>query len=123
MRQFERWGIVLKKSRYRVVVLDEKCGMIETLLFHDFFSPGSVFNYLIEQKNVSNFVISRASLSFVPLHVARADIFFLHSLIDFVTRAAPIGSCVQGIFSLFQFLYEKEEFWFSEKNKKYILFK
>lgn len=123
MKQYRSSGIVLKKQRNFVLFLDQQMGIINIVCFFEKLFLGSLYEYCIEQLGEENYKISEIELVFMPLQIARADLDFLHYLIYFVQQTAPIGSCVEGLFSLFQYMYSLQESWFSRRHKQYMLFK
>jgi hypothetical protein len=114
-------GIVLFQNETLVSLVDECCGRMTARSFFPLLVSG-VYMYDLEYF-AKHHVIKQQELSFLPLQIIHEDFFFLHHVFEIALLFAPVGSCVQGLFGLLLWVYDKPSSWFSEKHKKFVLFK
>jgi uncharacterized membrane protein YqjE len=114
-------GIILFQNDTRVSLVDECCGRITARSFLPLLVSG-MYTYDLEYFAQQQYV-KQQELFFLPLQIIHEDFLFLHHLFEIALLFAPVGSCVQGLFGLLLWVYDKPSCWFSEKNKKFVLFK
>ena len=114
-------GIVLYQNNTQASLIDECCGRVEVCSFSALM-VGGMYEYALESY-AKQHVVRQQELLFLPLQIIHEDFLFLHHIFEVMLLCAPVGSCVQGVFSLFLWLYNKPALWFSDKHKKFILFK
>ncbi len=117
-------GIILlpaNATRKRTVLLDRSDGKIEAFLTRD-VCAGSVISY---QKNIFNnmYFISEVNIEYIPLSLAFHDILFLHHVLELCYYFIPVGSCIEGLFEVFEWIYLHSDEILSDKVKKYAVAK
>lgn len=118
-------GVVLNYvafSKYKIALLDKKCGRIEGILSGFDVHSGALITYN-SHHNKSQYFISDIKMQLMPLALARIDMLFLHHVVELVYYFAPVGSCVEGVFDLLMFFYVVEHEWMSMQFKKFFLLK
>ncbi len=118
-------GIVLRHFSHihnKIALLDKQHGRIECIVNKLDKPAGSLLGYTTSVKRGS-FFLNECAILYVPLDLARADLLFLHHILELIYYFAPVGSCVQGVFDLIAFLYTIEHMLISVRFKKFFLFK
>ncbi len=118
-------GIVLVQPRPGssiIVLLDQALGRIDSLFFYAKVCVGSLMQYSVQQRN-GKYFIDNATMIDIPLFLARADLLFLHHVLELLYHFIPVGSCTMGVFELLLLLYAHDQRMYSMRFKKFFLFK
>ena len=118
-------GIVLRyypSRNYKVAILDKEMGRIDAVLFKRDISPGIVIQYGLRVQRI-NALVEDIDIINSPLLLARADLLFLHHVLEICFHFIPVGSCTDGIFDLLCYLYQLNNEQCSNVFKKVFLFK
>ncbi|MGB8366914.1 MAG: hypothetical protein WCD44_01005 [Candidatus Babeliales bacterium] len=116
-------GIILKrdKTKNKVAVLDKQLGRIEGITRAE-VTIGAFVQYTMQPAG-SGFFLNQIQTTYMPLFLAQEDLLFLHHIFELSYYFVPIGSCVRGVFELFEFLYRTEKQWKNRLLQIIFLFK
>lgn len=105
-------GIILKTyfpQKRKIAILDCKLGKIEAVPTDAHrLGLGFCIEYYARPQGTVYFLES-VRLHDVPLRLGKADILFLHHVLEICYFGVPFGSCVPEIFEMIDFLYTKSE--------------
>ena len=92
MKLSESYAVILKTDheQFRITLLDEQMGKVRALFF-GVTSPGMVVRITLNTKTQ----MPSASLVEIvssPIALARADIWWLHSVLALINASVPLGS-------------------------------
>lgn len=95
--------------RSRIIMLDEKKGMIELLNYQSHrLQVGYCLEYQTVAKN-SCLYLKDYTITHSPHYLITTNIFFLHHLFELFYYFVPIGSCTQYLFLFLKELYAYNE--------------
>jgi hypothetical protein len=95
--------------RSRIIMLDEKEGMIELLNYQSHrLQVGYCLEYQTVTKN-SSIYLKDYTITHSPHYLITTNIFFLHHLFELFYYFVPIGSCTQYLFLFLKELYAYNE--------------
>lgn len=116
-------GIILKqyKTKNKIVILDKELGKIEGIT-RAAVNIGSFIQYTMQPAG-SGFFLNHLQTIHTPLLLAQEDLLFLHHIFELSYYFVPIGSCIKGVFELFEFLYLTEQRWGNRLLQIIFLFK
>lgn len=117
----ESRGFVLIQRNSVASIIDEYYGRIYAHSFNS-LSTGGFYAYQIEKTNTW-YTIMYEEIIDLPEHIVIHNIFFLHHLFEITIRCTPVSSYVRDIFLFFLWLYSKNPDFFTQKNKKYVVFR
>lgn len=119
-------GIILKNfSPYKskIALLDDALGRVDAVVFtQKNITVGALMHYVLTNTHQ---VVRAEHLQpiDIPFCLARADLLFLHHILEICYGSLPIGSCVQGIFELLMIVYQQQSSNWSMYIKKVFLVK
>jgi len=120
-------GIVLRHLDKRVSLLSRGSGRIDVLRFSShgpsILSCGALISYSWKQGNRGWKILQNDSLEYLPLVLARHDIYFLHYLLELCYFFIPVGSGGHTIFLLLKQVYQNFQAFEQLKDKKIVICK
>lgn len=119
-------GIVIKSYlpfKNKIVILDRHLGMIDGIVLRGDFMIGSLISYQLTQQANNFYCLRDVILEEVPFDLACHDILFLHHLVELCYYFIPIGSEIDGVFSLLQCLYLIDKNYWNSATQKLFLFR
>lgn len=122
--QWQR-GIILKNTLQGGLqqhILDEQVGRIKGIWKAE-FPVGTLLKYTIKKTYANSVIFEQCVIDDMPLALAKADLIFLHHLLELCYYFIPIGSSTQGIFNLLEFTYNQSIEDKSITYKKILVFK
>ncbi len=118
-------GIVLKRCQKmgnKVSVLDQSLGCIDGIMFSSSINLGSLLTYRLKGR-MSPYLIDQCEIIDMPFSIARADLLFLHHVLELCYYFIPVGSCSSQVFYLLLLLYSLQDHVWNDTTKKIFLFK
>lgn len=114
-------GVILSRKDTLVSVIDELQGRFIATTFRPLL-VGGLYEYdLVPFGKI--YSLFHEELVMLPFDIAQQDILFLHHILEICLLFAPVGSCAQGVFQLFFYLYTNSLSSLSQKFKKFVIFK
>jgi len=107
----------------KVALLDKEYGRLDALVLNQHVMTGSIISYRLVTHYNNVYLLRDIVLDDVPFDLARADILFLHHLLELCYHFIPVASSVHDLFDLLLFLYSAEEIWWTRAKKKLFLFR
>lgn len=104
-------GIILKTyfpKKTKVALLDQHWGKIEAVPPTTEIGIGFLLEYRPRSKG-RIFILEQMEVHDVPLQLAKADILFLHHVLEICYFGVPFGSCVPEVFVMVNWLYSLDE--------------